>query len=186
MRTALIAAAALLALAGEAHAAGTKQVKDWLGVCANTRACTAFGFAPDDDETGGYLMIQRNGGPTAAPHVSIVVDPGDAQPSADWTLKLDGRPIAGVGPTHAEGSDGGGGRAELSGRAASALIAALRNGEALQISAGGKALTSISLSGSAAVLLWVDDQQGRVGTVTALVKPGPKPASTVPPPAPVR
>jgi hypothetical protein len=43
-------------------------------------------------------------------------------------------------------------------------------------------VATVSLAGSAAVLLWVDDQQGRVGTVTALARPGSKPASSVPPP----
>ena len=184
MRTVLIGLTAALAVVGGAHAAGTKQVKDWLGVCANTGACTAFGFAPEADENGGYLMIRRDGGPAAAPKVSIVFDPGDKQPTADWTLKLDGHPIAGVGPAHAEGSEAGA-RAELAGHAASALIAALRNGQSLQISASGKQQVAISLAGSAALLLWVDDQQGRLDTVTALARPGPKPASAVPPPTPV-
>jgi hypothetical protein len=39
----------------------------------------------------------------------------------------------------------------------------------------------VSLAGSAAVLLWVDDQQGRVGTVTALSRRGTAPASSVRP-----
>jgi hypothetical protein len=185
MRTVLIALAAVLLTAGGANAAGTKQVKDWLGVCANTGACTAFGFAADDaDDIGGYLLIRRDGGPSAGPRVSIVVDPGDTRPTAEWTLKLDGHPIAGIGPVQADGSQAGG-RAELTGRAASALIAALRNGQSLQVSAGGKSEVEISLAGSAAILLWVDDQQGRLDTVTALMRPGPKPASAVPPPTPV-
>ncbi len=179
MRTMLIAAAAALAVASGAHAAGTKQVKDWLGVCANTGACTAFGFAPEEDENGGYLIIHRDGGPAAAPHVSIVFDPGDKQPAADWSLSLDGHPVAGVGPVRAEGSEAGA-RAELTGHAASALIAALRNGQSLEISAGGKSQVEISLAGSAAILLWVDDQQGRLDTVTALARPGAKPAASVP------
>jgi hypothetical protein len=33
-------------------------------------------------------------------------------------------------------------------------------------------------------LLWVDDQQGRVDNITALARPGAKPASAAPPPAP--
>ena len=181
MRTLLIGLAAALAAAGGAHAAGTKQVKDWLGVCANTGACAAFGFAPEDNELGGYLIIHRDGGPAAAPRVSIVLDPGDKQPTAAWTLKLDGHPIAGLGPVHAEGSDAGS-RAELTGHAADALIAALRNGQSLLVSAGATSV-DISLAGSAAVLLWLDDQQGRVGTVTALARDGAKPASAVPAPS---
>jgi hypothetical protein len=177
----LVAVTAALALANGAHAAGTKSVKDWLGVCANTGACAAFGFAAEEDDTGGYLILRRDGGAGAPPTVMIVSDPGDSQPAADWRLDLDGHPIAGLGMIHAKGGEEGA-RATLSGGDAGALIAALRNGQSLEITAGGKSLLSISLAGSAAILLWVDDQQGRVGTATALAKPGPKPPSAVPPP----
>ena len=46
MRAMLVALAAVFALADAAHAAGVKQVKDWLGVCDNTRACHASGLRP--------------------------------------------------------------------------------------------------------------------------------------------
>jgi hypothetical protein len=183
MRTMLIALVAALAAASGAQAAGTKTVKDWLGVCANTGACSAFGFAPEEDENGGYLIIQRDGGPAAAPTVAIVYDAGDKQPAADWTLSLDGHPIAGVGPVHAAGSEAGA-RAELGGHAATALIAALRNGQTLAVEAKGASVVEISLAGSAAILLWVDDQQGRLGSVTALARPGARPAGSVPAAAP--
>jgi hypothetical protein len=183
MRNLLIGLVAALALAGQAQAAGTKAVKDWLGVCANTGACTAFGFGGGDDTPGPYLMIRRNAGPAAAVEVTLVNDAGDTQPAADWTLTLDGHPIPGVGPVHAAGSESGA-RARFGARTAAALIAALRNGRSLAFSAGGEDVGQISLAGSAAILLWVDDQQGRVDTVTALAKPGGKPASAVPPPAP--
>jgi len=183
MRNLLIGLVAAFALAGGAQAAGTKAVKDWLGVCANTGACTAFGFGGEDDTTGPYLMIHRDAGPAAPVQLTLVNDAGDTQPAADWTLTLDSHAIAGVGPVHAAVSDAGA-RATLTGRPAAALIAALRNGRSLAFSAGGSEVGAISLAGSAAVLLWVDDQQGRVDTVTALARPGAKPASAVPAPTP--
>jgi hypothetical protein len=183
MRTILIAAAALVAVAGAAHAAGTKTVKDWTAVCDNLGECAAFGFSPDGGEVDAYLEIKRAAGGAAQPTVTLTYDPGDTQPAATWTLTLDGRPIAGVGPLHATGGDGGA-RVVMAGPAAVALIEALRNGQSLDINGDGKDLVGISLAGSAAVLLWADDQQGRIGTVTALTRKGPKPASAVPPPAP--
>jgi hypothetical protein len=42
-------------------------------------------------------------------------------------------------------------------------------------------VTRISLSGAVASLLWIDDKQKRLDTVTALVRRGAKPASAVPP-----
>jgi len=183
MRGLLIAAAALCLMAGGARAAGTKTVNDWTGVCSNVGNCAAFGFAAEDADTDAYLRVDRAAGPAAAPSVLIAFDPADTQPNATWTLELDGRPIAGVGPARAVGSEGGA-RAQLSGPTALALIEALRNGKTLAIVADDKTIATVSLAGSAAILLWVDDQQGRVGTVTALAKPGSKPASAVPPPAP--
>lgn len=183
MRGLLIGLVAAFALAGGAQAAGTKAVKDWFGACANTGACTAFGFVAEADTPGPYLMIHRDAGPAAPVQVTLVNDAGDTQPAADWTLSLDGRSIPGVGSVHAAGSEAGA-RATLTGRTAAALIAALRSGKSLSFSAGGEEVGAISLAGSAAILLWVDDQQGRVDTATALARPGAKPASAVPPATP--
>lgn len=180
MKAWLLAAAAALAMAGAAHAAGTKTVKDWTAVCSNIGDCTAFGFSAEDADPGAYLKIDRQAGPAAQPQVAIVFDVGDKQPTEDWTLTLDGKPIAGLGPVHAVGSDAGA-RATLPAAAAARLIAALRNGQSLELNAGGQSLAAVSLAGSAAVLLWVDDQQGRVGTVTALARKGAAPASSAHP-----
>jgi hypothetical protein len=169
-----------LVLTGAAHAAGTKTVKDWTAVCNNLGDCTAFGFSGEGSDTPAYLIIQRQAGPAAQPVVTIVYDSGDKQPAQTWTLALDNKPVAGIGPVRAAGSDNGA-RATLTGAAAAQLIDALRNGQGLELDAGGKSLEEISLAGSAATLLWVDDQQGRVGTVTALTKKGAGPASSVHP-----
>jgi hypothetical protein len=177
MRIAIILAAALIATS--AHAAGFKTVKDWTAVCDNVGDCTAFGFSEEAADMEAYLEVVRHAGPTAAPKLLLVYDAPDKQPSQTWTVTLDGHPIAGLGPIHATGGEDG-----ARGVVPASLIAALRNGQSLEINQAGKELASISLVGSAAALLWVDDQQGRVGTVTALAKPGPKPASDVPPPKP--
>lgn len=184
MKTWLLAAAAALApailLGGAAHAAGTNTVKDWTAVCSNLGDCTAFGFSEEGADTDAYLKIARQAGPAAQPQVTIVYDSADSQPAQTWTLTLDGKPIAGIGPMHAVGSENGA-RGALSGAAAETLIAALRNGQKLELNADGKLLEAVSLAGSAAILLWVDDQQGRVGTVTALVRKGSAPAASVHP-----
>lgn len=182
MRSFVLAIAVAAALTGAAQAAGTKTVKDWTAVCDNLGACAAFGFSAEGTDTDAFIRIQRDAGPAAAPKVTVVYDTGATEPAQTWTLTLAGHPIPGVGPLRAAGSDNGA-RASLAGPAAAALIGALRNGQALTLNQGGKDLVDVSLSGSAAILLWVDDQQGRVDTVTALVRKGPKPASAVPGPA---
>jgi len=185
MKTWLLAAAAALAPAlvlgaGAAHAAGEKAVKDWAAVCSNLGDCTAFGFSPEDADTGAYIMIKREAGPAAQPSVTLVYNAGSSEPAQAWTLTLDGKPMAGIGPVRAAGSENGA-RGALTGAAAMRLVEALRNGQSLGLTAAGKPLQGVSLAGSAAVLLWVDDQQGRVGTVTALTRKGPAPASAVHP-----
>lgn len=185
MKASLLAAAAALASVlvswDAAQAAGTKTIKDWTGVCNNLGDCVAYGFSEEGSDTDAYLKIERQAGPTALLRVSLVYDSSGAQPAQTWTLSLDGKPIPGLGPVHAAGGENGA-RATLTGPAAESLIAALRNGQSLELNAGGKSLEGVSLAGSAAVLLWLDDQQGRVGTATALARPGPKPAASVPPP----
>jgi Protein of unknown function (DUF1176) len=49
------------------------------------------------------------------------------------------------------------------------------------LGADGKPLGTVSLKGASAALLYMDEQQRRIGTATALVRPGNK-AGTVPPP----
>ncbi len=44
----------------------------------------------------------------------------------------------------------------------------------------GKESTAVSLSGAAAAFLWIDERQGRLGTTTALIRRGDRPASAVP------
>jgi hypothetical protein len=181
MRSFLIAIAVAAGLVGGAHAAGTKSAKDWTAVCDNLGACSAFGFSAEGADTNSFIRIRRQAGPAAEPGVVIVYDTASTEPVQTWTFTIDGHPIPGLGAVRTIGGENGA-RASLSGTAAAALIAALRNGQALTLNRDGKELQDISLAGSAAILLWVDDQQGRVDTVTAMTRRGPKPASVVPGP----
>jgi Protein of unknown function (DUF1176) len=69
------------------------------------------------------------------------------------------------------------------------LIASLRKASKLIVtrvdppgaSPSDPVVTEISLTGFAAAMLWIDEQQKRVGTVTAVIGRGDKPASAVPP-----
>jgi hypothetical protein len=184
MRIALAAALAAVAFAGAAQAftATNKTIKDWTAVCDNTGACTAFGFTPDASDSRAFVKVTRGAGPTAVPVVEIGFDTGDTQPDQRWVLGVDGKPVAGVATLVVKGSDDGA-RVTLTPGQAAALIEAMRNGNHLELLKDGKSLADISLSGSAAMLLWVDVDQGRAGTVTAMAGKGPAPASSVPPAA---
>ena len=184
MRFAIAAAlAALLAAsAAQAFPGGSNAVKDWAGVCDNTGKCTAMGFTPDDGSTVGYLRIVRAAGPDATPKVDIAFDPGDPQPAQTWTLAVDHKPVAGIGPLKAPKGDDGA-RVALTDAQSAALLAVIKDGTGLELMKGAHTVSTILLGGSAAVLLWVDVYQGRVGTVTALIRKGTGPASAVPPAA---
>jgi hypothetical protein len=63
------------------------------------------------------------------------------------------------------------------------VLAAMRSASEFELrKADGKRAGSVSLKGVSAALLYMDEQQRRLGTVTALVRPGARPASAVPPP----
>ncbi len=178
MKRFLIALAAIAA-ASPAGVAGLKTFKAWSAVCDNLRTCVAFGFPPADQPDGGYLRIARSGAAGAVPRVTLGVISDDAPKAAAWTPLIDGRPIAGV-PALAVKADDSYRQATLTPTQGAALIEALRNGGVLTLRAGGATVATISLGGSAAALLWIDDQQQRIGTVTALARRGDKPAGAVP------
>lgn len=185
MRGILAAAISCAALASSGGAsAENASFKDWTVVCDNTRACTAYGFSPESQETIAYLKLERGAGAADLPRASLSADTGA---SGDWRLLADGKPVAGLERVRASAEgDAAYATASLTTGQAAALVQAIRNAQALQIRDGAKSY-AISLAGGAAALRWLDDQQKRVGTVTALVARGDKPASAVsaPPPVPL-
>jgi hypothetical protein len=165
-----------------------KQFKDWSIGCDNARNCTALGLSPDEGIMGPYVKISRSGAADAAPAISfaMVLDDGAQAVSPRLRISLEGKDIPGLPaqPLPASVADDLA-RAELPAASAEAFVAALRNGTRLnvQLLDGAKEAASgaISLAGSAAALLYMDDQQKRVGTITALARRGDAPASSIPP-----
>jgi hypothetical protein len=58
----------------------------------------------------------------------------------------------------------------------------MRNGRSLEVLEDRRVISRISLRGAAAAFLWVDEQQRRLNTTTALIRTGPAAPSTVPAP----
>ncbi|MDQ0462325.1 hypothetical protein QO010_000073 [Caulobacter ginsengisoli] len=173
-----------LALAAPARAEVFKEFKDWSAVCDNIKSCEAMTFAGDTFELAAFFTIRRAAGPGAPVKVVISAmasdDEAGRQPTV-WQLLLDGKPLPGFADLNAPSKDGMW-RVELVGPRAEAFLAAIRNGDGLLVKGASKTDRSrFSLSGLSASLLWLDDAQGRVGGATALAKPGPTPASAVPP-----
>jgi hypothetical protein len=168
--------------------ADVKQFRDWVAACDNLRRCMAYGF---DAELAGnsYMRLERNAAAEAQLRITIMTE---AQKQAKLMLTFDDPALAGLpsGPLIGEeNSDDETRRVTIAEpQAVAAALAALRKAKTLVITridpAGAPpsdpAKSEISLSGLAAARLWVGVQQKRVGTVTALIGRGDKPAAAVP------
>ena len=177
---ALVAALGLApGMAGAADA--VNSFKDWTVVCDNLRNCQVAGFGPDDSDVSAVLRLSREAAPGAPAKVEIDLWEGGADiEGKPLTLAVDGRVVV---TTRAKASgDDGGLAAVLDDAQVGPLLGAARNGTVLSIQAGDKTLGRVSLAGMVAALRYVDDQQKRVGTVTAMVAKGPAPTASVPAP----
>jgi len=161
---------ALLAAAGAAPSGPSdlKTFRDWVVGCDNGRACAAAGLMPEDDYEAATAGITRGAEANAPADVWVnVVDGGPV------AVVVDGRRFA-LRP----GPDAGFRASDPAG-----FLAALTAGrKAVVVDSAGKPLGTLSTAGVAAALLYMDEKQGRLGNVTALVRKGPAPASAVPPP----
>jgi hypothetical protein len=187
----LIAASALYA----APASAMRDFRDWTAACDNLRTCTAYGF--DADVGGGaYLRIERGGAADAPLRITVAVNTED---NVKFELSFDDPAIAGLPSATVAGTtnkDDDLKRLVITNpQVTGPMIEGLRKAKKLIVTRvdppgatpSDPAVTEISLSGFAAALLWIDEQQKRVGTVTAIIGRGDKPASAVPalPAAPV-
>lgn len=175
---------AAAAPAQAAVASETREFRDWTATCDNGNACYAFGFAPDFD--AGWVRISMAPGPDAEPVVAFGLWAEDffkgrstGAPPPAVALLIDGRSHAG---TLAEAADEDAPIGEIR-AGARAAVAAIASARSMEILAGDTA--AISTSGASAALLWIDERQGRLGTTTALIRRGDRPASSVPSPPPL-
>ncbi|MBK9081811.1 MAG: DUF1176 domain-containing protein [Rhizobiales bacterium] len=163
MRAAL--AAGLLALAAPALAAPVgKSFKDWEVACDNAGDCVAHGYQKyEDRRSEHWLRLDMKAGPAARPTLSGAAKGVDIDKATllDAPADLAGKPLV------------------------EQLIGVAKKAETATLSSDGKTKATFSLSGLAAALLVIDEAQGRVGAATALIRPGPKPASAVPGPKPL-
>lgn len=171
---AVLCALALAVLAAPAHAE-VKKFRDWIAACDNTRRCSAY--ALNESTTPPYLRIERGAEADAPVKVALVVEGKIEKP---LRVEFDDPTIAGLPAAPLSGKyladiD----KTEFAISADAAFFDALRKATALKPIDG---FDPISLSGAVASLLWIDEQQKRLDTVTALVRRGAKPASAVPAP----
>ncbi|WP_309627758.1 DUF1176 domain-containing protein [Brevundimonas sp.] len=190
---ALMAMAAMLAACGEDQAAkaGSKpdsastsdpspsarpseqrKFRDWLAVCDNSGTCNVF--APALEGTG-WVRISMPAGPDATPGVVVGFWPESGAFDGAVTARVDGVDFAARAATGDDALP----VAIIAPDRARALVDAMAQGAAMALNAGSETIP-ISLTGAAASLLWIDERQGRLGTTTALIRKGSRPALAVP------
>ena len=158
---------------------------DWQLVCDNTRTCRAAGYSVDGAELPISVLLTRKAGPHQPVTVELALGDydetlKDLPAEFKLAMRIDQRSVgqlalAKQAPT-----------ATLNEAQSSALVAALTRNSQLEWSLGPRKW-QLSGKGSAAVLLKMDEFQGRIGTPGALLKKGSRSEDTVLPaiPAPI-
>ncbi|HRL24156.1 MAG TPA: DUF1176 domain-containing protein [Brevundimonas diminuta] len=148
----------------------TREFRDWTATCDNTNHCVAFG--PGENEMG-FVLVSLAPGPEARPVVHMGgwgLEDGEGSVYAE----IDGHRHAGQNTKMDEEGD------VIAFNTPSAqLMNGLGNGSFMALRRGDKQI-KVSLGGAAAAFLWIDERQGRLGTTTALIRRGDRPASSVP------
>ncbi|WP_312710241.1 DUF1176 domain-containing protein [Stenotrophomonas sp.] len=171
-----------LVLVSAAHAA-TPEPKagvsfdhnDWSLACDNTRTCRAAGYSPEEPGNLLSLMLERAGGPGTPVVARLRNGEGDdPSPTGALRLRLNGKDLGPVRDT------GEGEKVLLQQAQTDALVAALPRQARIEIIDGKGKAWPISDSGATAVLLKMDEAQGRLGTPGALVRRGDKAEASVP------
>ena len=143
-----------------------KTFGDWAVGCDNVRRCAMTSLGDDfgTDWPEVTMTVTRAPGPDGG--FDLAFDAQEDKSPVPDAVAIDGRRLS--------LADG------LSGAPAAAIVAAMANAKTLAILSGRRTLSTVSLRGAAAALRYIDAEQGRAGTVTAVMAKGDAPASRVP------
>jgi hypothetical protein len=158
--------------AATAQAGPLKVFRDWTVGCDNGRVCEAVSLVPASKDDAWIMHVRRGPAGDAAPTISLELEEGAAVAG----LAADGRklPVRFVLR---------GGTAEVDPAGIPTVIAALRSARRMEaLDSSGRAEGDVAMAGASAALLYMDDRQQRVGTATALARPGSNTAAAVPSP----
>lgn len=153
---------------------------DWELACDNTRTCRAAGYHEEDGSaTPVTVLLQRKAGPGEPIVAELRL--GDFDNAAPMppllAMRIDGRSLGTVELERGQPSS------TLSRAQVAALVKAVAASGKVTWQGGGQTWT-LSGRGAAAVLLKMDEFQGRLGTRGAAIRKGNKPNEEVLPPLP--
>jgi Protein of unknown function (DUF1176) len=157
-----------------------QTINDWSIGCDNGRTCKALGLMPPSHlDRKATISIERGPEPLAVPTIRIAIEDLVVENRLPAAFVIDGIRMLGLATT-IDDSDAA---IIIPGNSALRFIKQLSRGQNLElVDATGKSLAVMSLSGLNAALHAMDQQQQRVGTVTALIHPGKRAANIVPKP----
>lgn len=157
-----------------------KSFREWMAGCDNAKTCTALSLPAEAADPIAYLRLERPAGPDGTANLRLRLRGDWKTPPRTVQIKLDSAAFPAGGKSLPVTADADMATLTFSAEDMAALIEAARKATKLTVTAPG--LTgSVSLAGSVAAMLWIDEQQGRIGTTTALIRKG---ANTAVPPAP--
>lgn len=183
-----LSVALALALAGAAAQAAPgvpayREFRDWIVACDNARRCEARLAPASGEPVALRLALSREAGPEGAVELELAGE----KPLPASAAQRDGQPLeaadqpAGTGTAWTADGEGS---YRLQGEPALRLVRSLAQAQALTMATATEPQpVNLSLDGLAAAALFIDEVQGRVGNVTALVRPGRAAAAQVPAPA---
>lgn len=172
----MIAPLILLMAAQAAAEEPLPTFKDWTAGCDNGRSCMAVGQYNPSNFDLASVVVERGPLPGDVPKIWFRSEGG---PLVD--LQADGKRLGVTLTTDADEY-----AVTVDPASAPVVINAMKSaGSLIPVRGDGKPSFPLSISGASAAMRWMDEQQKRDGTVTALVARGPKPASAVPAPPPL-
>jgi hypothetical protein len=177
----------MLCLSGAASAASpqSKTFRDWIAGCDNLKSCTALSLPGEVGEPAAFLKLTRPAGTAGEPRLELKLRAEKLPSTLAITLTVDGAAFPAAGKRWTATSvDGETADITLSPAETQALIAAARKADKLGVAVADRRF-DVSLAGSVAALLWIDEQQGRLDTTSALIRKGPGATSPAAPALPV-
>jgi len=147
-------------------------------VCDNTRTCRAAGYSAEREELIVSVLLTRRAGasrPVRARVQFAHIDDGAAQPPSPIPMLIDGRTVGTVTLDHRTATG------TLTAAQTSELLAAIVKDKEIAWGVGFVTWT-LSTTGANAVLLKMDEFQGRLNTPGALIRKGGRPEREVLPP----
>lgn len=148
-----------------------KTFRDWMAGCDNLKSCTALSLPPNAADITAYLRLERPAGPDGAASLILRLSGDWKKPPATVELKLDGAPFPTAGKSLPVVVNDNIASLTFQPADTAALIEAARKATKLTVAAPNLSV-EVSLSGAVAALLWVDEQQGRLNTPSALIRKG--------------